>query len=111
MKSSNISQHTKGEWHLSHAPARPKTIGSGIIGRIFKSIKTQNTIGGNIVANAYGNTAEEAEANAKRIVQAVNILSKIENLLSEYANSDEGNVHPDSRKYCQGLEQLLKQSE
>lgn len=46
-------------------------------GRWFKSIKNQSTIGGVIIANAYGDTKEEAETIAKLMVEAPETKAKL----------------------------------
>lgn len=60
--------HTQGEWFLSHSPVAISQTSK----RPFKSVKDKNSIGGNIVCNAFGNTKEQAQANAELIVKAVN---------------------------------------
>lgn len=66
--------HTQGEWNVSHSPVTKK---SPLSLRWFKSVKNKRTIGGKIIANAWGDTKEEAEANAELIVKAVNNYQKL----------------------------------
>lgn len=68
-----MKKFTQGFWYLSHSPARKNDAG-----RVFKSIKNQKTIGGQILANAYGYTVEEAEANAKLIAASPKLLEAAE---------------------------------
>lgn len=71
------TKHTEGILYLSHSPVRVTTMGNGFKGRPFKSVKNQKTIGGNIIFNGYGNSNEEAEANASRLVKCWNMFDKL----------------------------------
>lgn len=53
---------------LSHSPATK----SRLSGRWYKSVKNQKGIGGKIVVNAFGDTKEQAEENAAKIVELWN---------------------------------------
>ena len=70
-----VLEITPGEWFLSHS----KVAISPTSKRPFKSIKNSKSIGGKIIANAFGGGAfvneaaiNEAEANAKAICKAIN---------------------------------------
>lgn len=68
-------KHTPGEWHLSHSPVTARKLSNRLgFGRYYKSVKNRLSIGGTIISTAYGNIAEEAEANAKLIAAAPELL-------------------------------------
>lgn len=68
-----MKSEIKKVWHLSQSPVTAKNLGRGLgFGLWYKSIKDTKGIGGNIVANAYGKTKEEAEFSAKSIVDLHN---------------------------------------
>lgn len=79
MDNNIIDKRTKGEIHVSHSPITRDKIGRGFegFGRWRKSIKNQRTVGGKIVANCFGDSKEEAEANAAFIVKACNEYDKL----------------------------------
>lgn len=66
--------HTKGELRTTHFDA-VQIVGTTHSGRDFQLSIIINGIG--LVAMAYGKTKEEAEANAKRIVTAVNMHNEL----------------------------------
>ena len=53
---------------VSHSPATKSNLSK----RWYKSIKNKNGIGGKIVANVFGDTKQEAEDMAAKIVEAFN---------------------------------------
>lgn len=59
---------TPTPWKLSQSP----TAISSTSKRIYKSVKNQSSIGGKIIANAWGDKEDEANDNAKAIILAVN---------------------------------------
>ena len=65
--------YIKTKWFVSHSPSKAKFINKSFkLGRWHKSIKNQPGIGGTIIANAYGDTKEEAETIASLIVNTHN---------------------------------------
>jgi hypothetical protein len=68
-------KHTPRPWNFSQSPStRKKLSGIGGFGRWYKSVKNTKSIGGKIIATAWGDTKEEAEANAKLIAAAPELL-------------------------------------
>lgn len=57
---------------VSHSPPKGKIIKGTFKSRWSKSIKDQKLIGGNIIANVYGNTKDEAEELAEYLVELYN---------------------------------------
>lgn len=101
MNNNIIDKRTKGEIHVSHSPITRDKIGRGFegFGRWRKSIKNQRTVGGKIVANCFGDSKEEAEANAAFIVKACNEYDDLV-LGKEYAES-EGERISEVARHCQ----------
>lgn len=84
----NKVSHTPGPWKLSQSPVRISKLG----GLPFKSIKNTSSIGGKIIANAFGTTREEAQANAKLIAAAPELLEALRHLI------DTSDMVPSARK-------------
>lgn len=81
MKNENIQpKYTKGELRTTHYEATQVT-GSTPNSRDYQLSIIVNGIG--LVAMAHGATKEEAEANAKRLITAINSYDERESLLKE----------------------------
>jgi hypothetical protein len=70
------TKHTPGPWFGSHSPVTK----SKLSGRWFKSVKNKKSIGGIIIANGFGDTKEQAEANTKLIAAAPELLEALDEL-------------------------------
>jgi hypothetical protein len=71
-------KHTPRPWNFSQSPStRKKLSGIGGFGRWYKSVKNTKSIGGKIIATAWGDTKEEAESNAKLIAAAPELLEQL----------------------------------
>jgi len=82
---------------ISHSPCRQNKLN-----RWFKSVKDKNSIGGNIVANAFGKTKEDAEILAKKIA-AIPVMIEALTKISEW---DSFKDHPIGRYAIGALEKI-----
>lgn len=88
----------KNEFFVSHSPVRQNKLNVW-----FKSVKTTKGIGGRIVANAFGQTKNDAEDLAKKIA---GIPVMIE-MLTKIADWDSFKDHPIGR-YAQTALDAIK---
>ena len=66
-------------------------------------------IGKRVIAEAYGKTTQEAEANAQRIVRAMNVLSNMEKNVQDLDYTKRGRSYDYKNDVkCHYLKQLLK---
>lgn len=77
-------KHTQGEWKISDSPVRKSKESSWL----FKTVKTEKGLGGRGIANVFGLTKEEAEANAKVIAGAPVVLQELRNLIDAILQTD-----------------------
>ena len=88
------TKHTRGPWE------RPVTTQRNSLGRPQATVRRENAIGQrNVVATVFGNSLEEAEANAKLIAAAPEMYA----MLVEFANQ----TRPDVKKFQQHCLDLL----
>ena len=91
-KNTTTASHTQGEWKIQE----------GMLGEDIRSEENYT------IATVYRTSGStEGEANAKRIVKAVNILSQIEN----YHQSNGYKINPKQDAVLEFIKELLKQAE
>lgn len=81
--------HTKGEWAINHGQTYQNRTGGGFVYMIESILGKIHDVG-TIICSVHGKTKEEAEANAQRIVTAVNMRDELVaalNYLKIYVNA------------------------
>lgn len=116
MDNNIVDKRTKGELFVSHSPVtRDKLPSINGFGRWRKSVKNQKSIGGTIVCNCFGNTKEEAEANAAFICKAVNnydsLLEALSCLVQDIEHYSKVGVLPSSTAISKAKAAIAKAEE
>ena len=110
LKTTQQSAHTGGEWRVSNKPAFDEVGGSPFKKPIFCYGASKPN--GSIISHAIGKTIEEAEANAQRIVKAVNMHDELISMLKrELKSLEEWNGNGNYTFRIEEMKDLLKQAE